>query len=283
MWAAATSWERFRLRIEAVAASCPGAVFCCESALFLHGVPTFGTPLAVTTVASGGRHGRQPSGMRPAAHHLPAPVPHLRHRHEPAETVTAVVGSEGRLVRTVGVPLAAASTLAKGTLPQALTVADSAAASGPPSVLAVREALAQVRQPGVRGRALKRLEAGRAGAQSPAESGSRAVILGAGFPEPELQHRFEDDGGFVAQVDAWWEHVRLVGEVDGEVKYTDPAMTQGRSPLDVLRAEKRRENRLLAQGIHLRRWGWPEIVHPERLLRLLAGAGLRADPDTALS
>lgn len=207
---------------------------------------------------------------------LPGFVPHIRHRHAYGELPTASAA------RSVGPARAAAQLLFAAALPQALTVADSAARSGPGALSALAEAVAELPSGPRHERALRRLAASRAGAQSPAESGSRAVILGAGFPEPELQHRFEDEFGFVAQVDAWWAQLRLVGEADGEVKYTNPAMTQGRAPLEVLRDEKRRENRLLAQGVQLRRWGWAEIVHPERLIRLLGTAGLRADPRTAL-
>lgn len=272
-WLEASARARYELQLEALRHH-SNPVFCCESALTVHGIATFGVPRRITTLAHGGRHGLQSETqhlVNGAAVSLPGFVPHVRHRHEGISQLTTSWAS------SVPAAHAGAQILLRAPLTHALTVSDGAARSGEWAQAAVAAEIRTSRPGPRRNRALLRLEAGRAGAQSPAESGSRAVILGAGFPEPELQHRFEDELGFVAQVDAWWDHLRLVGEVDGEVKYTNPAMTNGRGPLDVLRDEKRRENRLLAQGIQLRRWGWAEIVHPERLIALLGAAGLRAD------
>lgn len=162
----------------------------------------------------------------------------------------------------------------RAPLTHALTVADWVARHGDSATGAVAEALSGIRQRGVRERALARLAAGRVGAQSPAESGSRAVMLAAGFPEPELQHRFADANGLIGYGDFWWPSCRLLGEVDGLAKYRDPAMTGGLEPLNVLVAEKQRENRLFALGIQIRRWMWSDIVQRQRLVALLESAGL---------
>lgn len=94
------------------------------------------------------------------------------------------------------------------------------------------------------------VEFARSGAESPLESISRFRLMGRGVPEPELQHEFFDDRGFVARVDFWWPKLRVVGEADGMAKYAEIA--------DV-RAEKLRQDRLSALGLTVVRWTWQEI------------------------
>ncbi len=94
------------------------------------------------------------------------------------------------------------------------------------------------------------VEFARSGAESPLESISRFRLMGRGVPEPELQHEFFDDRGFVARVDFWWPKLKVVGEADGMTKYAEIA--------DV-RAEKLRQDRLSALGLTVVRWTWQEI------------------------
>jgi len=277
-WRGADRLERFLVQLEALR-SHQDPVFCCESALMLLGVPTFGVPEHITTVARGGRFGEQgsrhalPAGMtfrERGGNPLCTPVPHHHHDHRDAEIVKV-----GRFSVVAG-PRAAAHVLAKGDLRHALTIADAMVRAGSSRVESVAAELRAVRQPAVRDRAMRRLEAGRAGAASPAESGSRAVLLGAGFPEPELQHEFWDDRGRVGFGDLWWPRLKLLAEVDGKGKYFDPLMTQGLSPAEVLRREKDRENRLLLLIQALRRWPWAAIQEGTPIITAVHSAGLRA-------
>lgn len=104
----------------------------------------------------------------------------------------------------------------------------------------------------------------RVGAESPLESISRFRLMGRGVPEPELQHEFFDDQGFVARVDFWWPRLKVVGEADGMAKYSEIA--------DV-RAEKLRQDRLSALGVTIVRWTWQEIWERPGAVarRILAG------------
>ena len=114
------------------------------------------------------------------------------------------------------------------------------------------------------------------------ESLSRTGILLAGMPLPELQivypHAFGED-----RVDFRWKrrfHVRripLLGEFDGEVKYTRAEFMDGRTIEEVVWAEKRREDRLRAPGRSMARWLWADALRPERLRAVLLTAGLRPD------
>jgi hypothetical protein len=133
-----------------------------------------------------------------------------------------------------------------------------------------------------RGARRARLAVGFADARSGSvgESLSRTGILLAGMPLPELQvvypHAFGED-----RVDFRWKrrfHARripLLGEFDGEVKYTRAEFMGGRTIDEVVWAEKRREDRLRAPGRVMVRWLWADALHPGRLRALLLNAGLR--------
>jgi hypothetical protein len=109
---------------------------------------------------------------------------------------------------------------------------------------------------------------------SPEESHSRVQIHLAGFPTPELQHRFVDSEGFVADTDFYWRDFDHAGECDGRDKYRNPAYLHGRRPADVVIAEKNRENRLrrLVRGVS--RWEPADLYPPSRLVDILVRAGL---------
>lgn len=110
---------------------------------------------------------------------------------------------------------------------------------------------------------------------SAGESLSRVVIAEHGFPAPLLQHRFDDHLGLVGYVDFYWPDFALIGEFDGLVKYSSPSMLKGRTPVEVLVAEKVREDRLRALGPRVTRWIWDALRTDGALAAQLQQAGLR--------
>lgn len=108
---------------------------------------------------------------------------------------------------------------------------------------------------------------------SPGESISRAVMHEYRFPAPELQTEFRDGRGRIGFVDFWWPEFQLIGEFDGRAKYTDDLLLGGRTPADVVVAEKAREDRLRALGPRVTRWEWITVIG-ERLGMHLVSAGL---------
>lgn len=83
----------------------------------------------------------------------------------------------------------------------------------------------------------------RVGAESPRESLTRLLIIGA-LPEPMLQHEVCDATGlFVARLDLSWPRLKLAVEYDGQ-HHTDPVQQER----DRIRREK------------LRALGWHVIV-----------------------
>jgi hypothetical protein len=93
------------------------------------------------------------------------------------------------------------------------------------------------------GSAARAVSLARVGAHSPHETRARLALLGAGLPEPLLQQAVLVGSRVVAVLDMYWPDQGVFAECDGMVKYTDP--WQGRSPVEALRAEKRRQDDLL--------------------------------------
>lgn len=150
-------------------------------------------------------------------------------------------------------------------------VADSALSRGLARSSDLTDTVVECRHIEGNGAAARACVAARAGAQSPLETESRVVLMGLGLPEPQLQHEFHDDLGFVGRVDMYWEEQGVVGEVDGKVKYTDPY--DDRSPGEVLWREKRREDRLRALGFSVIRWTAQDLrLNPHRIVAAFAAA-----------
>ncbi len=106
------------------------------------------------------------------------------------------------------------------------------------------------------------------------ESQSRVLISVMGFPPPELQARFVLAHGREAFTDFFWREHRHIGEFDGAGKYRDPALLRGRTPEEVLLAEKDREDALRRQSDAFSRWRVPALNSPRLLYDILHGAGL---------
>lgn len=111
---------------------------------------------------------------------------------------------------------------------------------------------------------------------SPGESLSRAVMILAGLPEPELQAPHRDSQGLIGYSDFHWPEHGVVGEFDGWAKYSRGEFLAGRSPEDVLKAEKIREDRLRATGLTVVRWMWPAAKDCAELLSKLQNAGIKS-------
>jgi hypothetical protein len=111
-------------------------------------------------------------------------------------------------------------------------------------------------------------------ADRPGESLSRVNMRVAGIPAPQLQEPLRGASGRGYQVDFWWPESNLIGEFDGQVKYTDVEFAGGRTPAQIVYDEKLREDDLRAAGYGMCRWPWSVAVSPEALRTRLAQAGL---------
>lgn len=93
-----------------------------------------------------------------------------------------------------------------------------------------------------------------------------------GIPAPRTQVVIRDANGAFARVDFLWDDLRVIGEADGLTKYEPD---ERRAVRDIVRTEKRREERLADAGYEVVRWGWQDARTPKRLARRLLAAFAR--------
>ncbi|WP_156143975.1 hypothetical protein [Sinomonas humi] len=268
VWLEASASDRFRAAAIAHALANPNTVFCGETALFLNGIPVVKVPLSIdVAVRSTTRLGLRPntfdvrgdSDLARRARRV-APPPVRRHRHDDQHTTF--------------------TGLATGRFARAITVADGVLRrSGRESLLELPEitsAISRLPHKKHRQRAEVIASLTRAGSESAGESVSRALMHLFGFPEPILQREHRDAQGFVGRTDFAWDVApEPVGEFDGWGKYFRRELTGGEDPREIIRREKRRENRLLALGHPVLRWDWSELEQPALLRAKLIEGGLR--------
>lgn len=247
--------QRYRARIVAAGRARPGMIFALESALLLHGLPIDGEPTYVFGTgdpsASGARGDIRCS-------HLPIPDEHV-----------AVV--QGLRCSSIAWTLA---DVARRRIPgPAVAAIDRALRAGIVTRDEVSAAIS-VQSAQHRVRARWSLAFADALAESVGESRSRVAIAVLGFPPPRLQVEVATRIGRF-RADFGWEldGRLLLGEFDGAAKYGAIAQATGRSGVDVLVEEKRRED-ALREVAEIRRWTWADLIDPTRLERILAGAGL---------
>jgi hypothetical protein len=111
-------------------------------------------------------------------------------------------------------------------------------------------------------------------AESPLESVSRVNMRAVGVPRPRLQVPYYDAKGFIGEPDFSWEEFGLIGEADGDVKYSQPGLRSGRTAEQVVIDEKVREDRFRALPRRVSRWRWNVAINPSALRGRLVDAGL---------
>jgi hypothetical protein len=251
-WALLAPWERYRLRVLAVAATWSSPVFCLESAAILAGTPVFGEPRDVHLFDPDGRTWREGDVVV--------------HGSADARVVTEVHGCAMTSLEDTAVDLCRVLPPAFG-----LAVADATTRrlKGGTTLRVGEIGRAQAARRGVR-----RLdwvqERTDAAAESPGESVSRAAIEWLGYEAPELQVTFSYEG-CVDRTDFYWRRLRLLGESDGYGKYdADDAEATKQHFV----REKQREDRLRRHEGGFARWDWADAVRWKGLDRKLAAAGL---------
>lgn len=119
-----------------------------------------------------------------------------------------------------------------------------------------------------RQRARRAIGAGDPAAENGFESCSRARLLLAGLPRPDVGYPVMGDDGRWYWADLAWPQLRVLAEADGRVKYTD---------LSAVYAEKVRQEALERAGWIVVRWTWHELARtPEVVVARVAAALERA-------
>ena len=250
-------WRKYAVRVHAFVRMHPDAVLCLESAAVFLGLPLFDEARDI--------HVYDPD--RGASRRFGDVCVHTS--ADPRE----VVQVDGAYVTGL---LDTTIDLARVLPPAfALAVADAAIAPAQGGTLTTailqEHAAAQQNQRGVVqlrwlwARADPRSE-------STGESISRAVIEWCGFPVPVLQVTFHYDG-CADRVDFLFEDTKTIGESDGWGKYKmakDPARAA-----ELLKDEKRREDRLRRRGHPFARWELRDVLRVTPLGDALHAASVR--------
>jgi hypothetical protein len=157
-----------------------------------------------------------------------------------------VVDNDGLPVTTVTRTLADVGR--EWELVDTVVALDDALADGRTTSAELRAAeLAQTHWVGC-GRAARAVSLARVGAHSPHETKARLALLRAGLPEPLFQQAVYIGSRLVGVLDMYWPDHGVFAECDGMVKYSEP--WRGRSGMEALRAEKRRQDDLLDLDLH---------------------------------
>lgn len=253
-WTSLPPWDRYRVRVEAVARTWSSPVFCLESAALAHDLPLFGHPRDIHLLSRRGHSWREGDVVVHAA-------------RDPRRVVVV----EGMAVTGVRQTIADLCRVLPPAF--ALAVADAGARS-------LRRAGEEFDLEGLaRGQASSRgvrqlrwvQQCATPLAESVGESVSRAVIGWLGFEDPELQVVFHYEGA-EDRSDFYWRRLRIIGESDGYGKY-DAADAAAMKAHFV--REKTREDRLRRHEGEFARWDMSDAVAWRRLDEKLRLAGLR--------
>ena len=106
---------------------------------------------------------------------------------------------------------------------------------------------------------------------SPLESLSMVRMFEGHLERPEQQEPFPSPSGHGFDVDFFWRRLRLIGEADGDDKYS--LRGEGLA-LEAVLAEKEREDHLRGLGNGMVRWGWDDAWRPRALCRRLESRGV---------
>jgi hypothetical protein len=124
-------------------------------------------------------------------------------------------------------------------------------------------------------RATRALDFANSASESPGESLSRVNMSLAHLTPPELQAGLVGASGRRWFVDFWWPKFNVIGEFDGDAKYSDLRFLNGRTPERALLDEKDREDDLRAVGHAMSRWRWHVANSMPALRDQLVRAGVR--------
>ena len=250
-------WRKYAVRVHAFVRLHPDAVLCLESAAVLLGLPLSDEPRDI--------HVYDPD--RSASRRFGDVCVHTS--TDPREVIqVGGVFVTGMLDTTVDLARVLPPAFALAVVDAAIAPAQGGTLT---SELLQHHASAQQNQRGV---AQLRWLWGHADprSESTGESISRAVIEWCGFPTPVLQITFHYDG-CTDRVDFLFEATKTIGESDGWVKYK--MQKEPQRATELLKEEKRREDRLRRRGHPFARWELRDVLRVTPLGDALHAASVR--------
>lgn len=252
-WDALEPWDRYLVRVHAVASTWSAPVFCLESAAALQGLPVFDEARDIHLLSDDGTTWREGDVWVHGSRDTRGTV------DEDGFSTTTLIDTAVDLCRVLPPAFA-------------LAVADNAVRGLHRNKLKFDFGSYGRSQSNRRG--LRQLdwvqERATHLAESVGESVSRAVIGWLGYEPPELQAEFHHEGEN-DRSDFYWRRSRIVGESDGWGKYDsdDPQEVKAH-----FANEKRREDRLRRHENGFIRWDWSATMKWRRLDEHLRLGGL---------
>ncbi|MDT0214568.1 hypothetical protein Q9R29_11790 [Rothia sp. ARF10] len=246
VWEAAPSHERYKLTVRGVLLDRPQWLASHHAALALLGLPLFAVDTSVVDVVAAVRTSKRRTG-----HHV----------HVATAAQRALISHP--TATSVSVPDACVLTAVGSGVEAGVVAMDAALQRGMTTVSALSQSVAEL---GVRyrtGHAHGAIAAVDPSCESPGETRTRLILVGAGF-DVRSQVSLSDADGFIGRVD-FLVGERVVVEFDGAVKY------DGMEGRRALMQEKRREDRLRAAGYRVVRVTWRDLDRPEALTARVRG------------
>jgi hypothetical protein len=212
----------------------PGAVVSHQSAARLRGISLLGhSPAEVTLTQCRDRGWKARTGM------------HIYAAEVPPEHVSSVWGLPVTTAARTAVDLARMLDFRAGVVAADSALRAKASKDDMRSVI-----VSCHRWPGLE-RAREAVEFADMRAESPLESIARVLFRDCGFPPPDLQVRLGGRIEPLARVDFYWQQYRTIAEVDGGLKYSDPARAK---------AQLRRDSDLRAEGFEVVHFDWHDVT-----------------------
>ncbi|MDQ4501768.1 hypothetical protein [Sinomonas sp. ASV322] len=257
-WRAATPWEQSLYRLDAHAASTSGrTIYSYASAARLLGCSTWnvGEKVHVTVPYSSSSRSHGPDVAA--------------HVGSVGDTDLVELVREGRVLRLTSLNRTVADCARILDFERASVIGDHALRLGA-TVDGIAEAARRTGATRGSRRIERLLPVLDARSESAGETRTRLLLAGTSLARPELQFEVYTEEG-IYRADFAWPKLRVILEFDGDVKYFNYRPTP-----DVLLAERRRENALLAAGWVVVRIRWADLAVPGMVLAKLRAAFARA-------
>lgn len=248
-WRELAPWDRHLVELVALQLVLnEPAVVSHLSAGVIHGLSLLAPDLATLHVTRPGRAGAR---LEARVHHHVADLPD--------RDVSSFEGWKVTSLARTGIDIARESDL-----PQGVAALDSVLGRGLDRALLIEVLLSCSSWPGAR-MACHALALADGRSANAGESWSRVELFRHGVPPTDIQHKLYDDDGLIGIADFVWLPDRVVGELDGRLKYKVPDGAHPDQAGEVVWAEKRREDRIRALGYEVVRWVYADLSHPDRL------------------
>lgn len=257
-WMSLTTDDKYRATVRAAAAiSAPESQFSHDSAAALHRLPSIGTwPAIAHELVPRALGGSSRVGIRRHARGLD-PSPAL------IDGVTVTSLARTIIDMSCSTPFVRAVAMADHAMRGGLTLDHLTATA---DALGSYRGLTRARRVGEFASALS---------ESPGESFSRVQFHALGYPAPELQVEFFDEGGSIGFADFYWRNLGLIVEFDGRSKYGAQRLYQRGMTLEqILLSEKAREDRMRRVSRSFARLDWAKVSDRRRLAGYLRPHGL---------